>query len=109
MSLFKMTSIVVISLLAAGCAANGQSAAQARPDTFVTYSCEKNKSFRARFSTETATVRIRTKDGSYELSKGERGLYRDVAEHWILALGAGNNTELVHKGKVAYGLCVADS
>jgi hypothetical protein len=108
MSLLKMTAVTTIMLLAAGCATNhGKSVAEENPDTFVTYSCENNKSFSARFSAETATVRIRTLDGSVELSKGERGLYRDVAEYWILTLGAGNSTELVHKGKVTHTKCAA--
>lgn len=110
MYLFKMTTVAAVVLSVAGCATNhGQSIAEANPDTFVTYSCENNKSFSARFSAETATVRIRTMEGSVELSKGERGLYRDVAERWILTLGAGNSTELVHKGQVTHTKCAATS
>jgi len=110
MSLLKITAVSMTVLLAAGCATNyGKSAAEANPDTFVVYACENNKSFSARFSAETATVRIRTLEGSAELSKGDRGLYRDDAGHWILTLGDGNNTELVHKGKATHSMCAGNS
>lgn len=109
MSLLKLTTVTAIALLATGCATDhGQSVAEAKPDTFVTYKCENSKSFSARFSPETATVRIRTLDGSAELSKGERGLYRDEAGHWILLLGAENTSELILKGKKTHAVCVAE-
>lgn len=110
MFLLKFTAVTAIALLASGCATDhGKSVVEAKPDSFVTYMCEKNKSFSARFSPETATVRIRTMDGSAELSKGERGLYRDEAGHWILTLGAESSTELVLKGKATHVKCVANS
>lgn len=110
MSVLKMTAMTMTVLLASGCATDyGKSVAEAKADSFVTYACENNKSFSARFNTEAATIRIRTKDGSAELSKGERGLYRDEAEHWILTLGAESSTELVRKGKVVYSKCMAKS
>lgn len=110
MYLLKFTAVTAIALLASGCATDhGKSVAEGQPDTFVTYKCENNKSFSARFSPETATVRIRTMDGSAELSKGERGLYRDEAGHWILTLGAENSTELVFKGKATNVKCAASS
>lgn len=110
MFLSKFTAVTAIALLATGCATDhGKSVAEAKPDSFVTFMCENNKSFSARFSAETATVRIRTMDGSAELSKGERGLYRDEAGHWILTLGAESSTELVLKGKATHVKCVANS
>jgi hypothetical protein len=110
MFLLKLTAVTAVALLATGCAMdNGKSVAEAKPDSFVTYKCENNKSFSARFSPETATVRIRTLDGSAELSKGQRGLYRDEAGNWILTLGAESSTELVLKGKATHVKCVANS
>jgi hypothetical protein len=108
MSLLKMTAVTTIALLAAGCASNhGKSVAEATPETFVTYSCDNSKSFSARFSAETSSVRVRTLDGSSELNKGDRGLYRDEAGTWVLTLGAANSTELVFKGKAIYTKCEA--
>lgn len=110
MSLLKATAVTMIAVLASGCATDhGKSVAETTPDTFVKYACENSKSFSARFSAETATVRIRTMDGSAELSKGDRGLYRDEAGHWILTLGAANSTELIFKGKATHIKCVANS
>ena len=111
MSASKMIIVAVTILLAAtGCATDhGKSVAEAKPDSFVTYACENNKSFSVRFSAESATVRIRTMDGSAELNKGDRGMYRDAAEHWILRLGAESSTELIHKGKVTHTQCAANS
>ena len=110
MSLLKMTATTMAVLLAAGCATDhGKSVAEANPDAFVSYACENGKSFSARFSAESATVRIRTMDGSAELDKGGRGLYRDAAGHWVLRLGAANSTELIHKGKVTHTRCAANS
>ncbi len=109
MSLLKLTAVTAIALLATGCATDhGKSVAEDKPDAFVTYKCENSKSFSARFSPETATVRIRTMDGSAELSKGDRGLYRDEAGHWILTLGADSSTELILKGKKTHAMCVAE-
>lgn len=110
MSFLKLTTVTAIALLATGCATDhGKSVAEAKPDSFVTYACENSKSFSARFSAETATVRIRTMDGSAELSKGSRGLYRDEAGHWILTLGGESSTELIFKGKATHVKCVANS
>lgn len=109
MSLLKLTTVTTIALLATGCATDhGKSVAEAKPDSFVTYKCENNKSFSARFSAETASVRIRTMEGSAELTKGDRGLYRDEAGHWILTLGADSSTELILKGKKTHAMCVAE-
>ncbi|MDO8989072.1 MAG: hypothetical protein Q7U91_05515 [Sideroxyarcus sp.] len=108
MSLLKMASVATIVLLASGCASDhGVSVAETTPDKFVTYACENSKSFSARFSAEASTIRIRTMDGAAELSKGDRGLYRDEAGHWILTLGAESSTELIFKGKPVFSKCVA--
>lgn len=108
MSLLKITVVSTIALLATGCATNhGVSVAETTPEKFVTYTCDNSKSFSARFSAETATVRVRTMDGSAELSKGDRGLYRDEAGHWIMTLGAESSTELIYKGKAVYAKCAA--
>ena len=110
MSLLKITAATLTGLLVAGCATDhGKSLAENNPDDFVSYSCENGKSFSARFSAESATVRIRTMDGSAELSKGDRGLYHDEAGNWILRLGAEKSTELIHKGKITHTQCVANS
>lgn len=109
MSLLKLTTITAIALLATGCATDhGKSVAEAKPDSFVNYKCENNKSFSARFSPETGSVRIRTLEGSAELIKGDRGLFRDESGHWILTLGANSSTELVLKGKKTHAMCVAE-
>ncbi|MFN3595089.1 MAG: hypothetical protein ACK4TK_10475 [Thiobacillaceae bacterium] len=99
--------ILAVAAIAAGCATGGKSVAEQTPGKFITYACDKGKSFQARFDAETGTVRIRTHDGSAELTKGDRGLYRDDLGHWVLALGDGNNTELVHNGKAVYTNCAA--
>lgn len=110
MSLLKLTAVSIIALLAAGCASDlGKSAAESSPDVFVAYACENNKSFSTRFSADTATVRVRTMDGSAELSKGDRGLYRDEAGHFVLTLGAESSTELIFKGKKIYANCTVKS
>lgn len=110
MSLLKISAISMIALLATGCATDhGKSVAESTPDVFVTYACENSKSFSTRFSTDTATVRIRTMDGSAELSKGDRGLYRDEDGHWLLMLGADSSNELIFKGKKIYANCSAKS
>ncbi len=107
----KLALIVLtmsLASLTAGCASTtGKSAAEANPGKFVTYSCEDKKSFQARFNPEEGTVRVRTKQGAAELTKGGRGLYRDDENTWILALDVGNKTELVHKGKAIYKNCAA--
>ncbi len=91
-----------------GCASTGgKSAAEATPGKFVTYSCEDKKTFSVRFDAENGTVRIRTHEGSAELSKGVRGLYRDDEGQWILTLGEGNGTELVYQSKAKYKACSA--
>lgn len=90
-----------------GCATGGKSAAELAPGKFITYACEGDKSFQVRFDAENGTARIRTHDGSAELVKGARGLYRDDEGHWILALADGNGTELVHKSKAQYKNCTA--
>ncbi|TCS71369.1 hypothetical protein EDC61_11096 [Sulfuritortus calidifontis] len=103
-----LATAVATTLLIAGCATSGgKSAAEATPGKFVTYSCEGNKSFSVRFDAENGTARIRTHDGSAELSKGARGLYRDDAGEWILTLADGKGTELVHKSKAVYKSCSA--
>lgn len=99
-----MTSALVI----AGCATSGPaSVAESTPGRFITYTCEGKKTFSVRYDAELGTARIRTHEGSAELSKGDRGLYRDEAGEWVLTLAAGNGTELVHKGKAAYKNCSA--
>lgn len=98
-----MTAIATLG----GCATGGKSAAEQTPGKFITYACEGNKSFQVRFDAENGTARIRTQDGSAELAKGARGLYRDDEGLWILALADGNGTELVHKSKAEYKNCAA--
>lgn len=91
-----------------GCATHGgKSTAELAPGKFISYACDGNKSFQVRFDAENGTVRIRTHDGSAELTKGARGLYRDDDGLWILALGEGSETELVHKSKAQYKNCTA--
>ncbi len=101
--LIAATALVTL----AGCATGGKSAAELRPGKFVTYTCEGNKTFQVRFDAEVGTARIRTHQGSAELSKGARGLYRDDDGMWVLSLVDGKGTELVHKGKAAYKNCAA--
>lgn len=105
-------ALIVLTLslasLTAGCASTERkSAAEMNPGKFVTYHCEGKKSFHARFNPEEGTARIRTHEGSAELTKGGRGLYRDDENMWILSLSDGNTTELVHKGKAKYKHCAA--
>ena len=101
------TLILAAAALTSGCATSGKSVAEQTPGKFITYVCDKNKSFQARFDAETGTVRIRSHDGSAELTKGDRGLYRDDLGQWVLALGEGNKTELMHGGKAVYTNCAA--
>lgn len=110
MKTLHLASLATLAALFAGCATTGgQSAAEATPGKFVTYACDNKKTFSARFDAENRTVRVRSHDGSAELSKGERGLYRDDDGLFILALGSGNKTELVFKGKAAYTGCTAQN
>lgn len=103
-------AFAVLATLFTGCAtSSGQSATETTPGKFVTYNCDNKKTFSARFNNETNTVRIRTHDGSAELSKADRGLYRDDEGQWILTLQGGNKTELVFKGKAAYTACAAQT
>ncbi len=90
-----------------GCATSGKSVAETTPGKFVTYVCEGKKSFSVRYDAENGTARIRTHDGSAELTRGDRGLFRDDEGQWVLSLADGNSTELVHKGKAAYTNCSA--
>ncbi len=104
-------ALIVIALTSAtllgGCASSGKSVAEATPGKFTTYTCEGNKSFQVRFDAENGTARIRTQEGSAELARGDRGLFRDDGGEWLLALGGGNSTELLHKGKAVYKACSA--
>lgn len=101
-----LAAVVTFATLG-GCASSGKSVAEATPGKFVTYSCEDNKSFQVRFDAENGTARIRTHDGSAELSRGDRGLFRDDGGGWILTLGDADSTELLHHGKVKYKGCKA--
>lgn len=106
----KLLPIVVtmgLAFMATGCATSGKSAAELSPGKFVTYNCDDKKSFQVRFNAEEGTARVRTHEGSAELNKGARGLYRDDEGQWILALGEGKNTELVFKSKTVYKNCSA--
>ncbi|MEW5892712.1 MAG: hypothetical protein AB1697_06205 [Pseudomonadota bacterium] len=103
-----LATAATATFLIAGCATSGgKSAAEATPGKFVTYNCEGKKSFSVRFDAENGTARIRTHEGSAELSKGARGLYRDDGGEWILTLADGNGTELVYKSKAVYKNCTA--
>lgn len=93
--------------LLGGCASSGKSVAETTPGKFITYVCEGNKSFSVRYDAENGTARIRTHDGSAELTRGDRGLFRDDEGRWILSLADGKGTELVHKGKASYKNCSA--
>jgi len=102
--ILAMTSALVI----AGCATSGPaSVAESTPGRFITYTCEGKKNFSVRYDAELGTARIRTHEGSAELSKGARGLYRDEGGNWILTLASGADTELVHNGKALYKNCSA--
>lgn len=105
-----MMITTALALLATGCASTGgQSATEATPGKFVSYACDNKKTFSARFDAETKTVRVRSHDGSFEMTRGDRGLYRDDEGQWILMLDGGKKTELVHKGKAVYTNCSANS
>jgi hypothetical protein len=107
----KMSPLVpaaVAALLLGGCATSGgKSTAESTPGKFVTYTCEGGKSFSVRYDAENGTARIRTHEGSAELSKGDRGLYRDDEGHWLLSLRGGKDTELAYKGNAKYKACAA--
>lgn len=90
-----------------GCASGGKSVAEQTPGKFVTYACDAGKSFQVRFDADNGTARIRTHEGSAELTKGERGLYRDDDGKWVLTLSSGSGTELMHGGKAKYTKCSA--
>jgi len=108
MTKFKFFAIIALVGLVAGCASSGgKSSAETMPGKFVTYSCDDKHTFSVRFDAETGTARIRTHEGSAELAKGDRGLYRDDGGEWILALAADNKTELVYKSKAKYKNCTA--
>lgn len=110
MKTLHLTALAALTALFAGCATtSGKSAAEAAPGKFVTYACDNKKTFSARFDAENQSVRIRSHEGSAELSKGGRGLYRDDEGQFILALGGGKQTELVFKGKAAYTNCAAQN
>ncbi|MCX7672217.1 MAG: hypothetical protein N2Z63_01255 [Thiobacillaceae bacterium] len=96
------------ALLLAACASTGVSVAEKTPGKFITYRCDDKKSFQVRFDAENGTARIRTHEGSAELTRGARGLFRDDGGEWILALTEGKGTELVHQGKAKYKNCSAD-
>lgn len=93
--------------LLAGCATDSKSVAQQKPGAFVTYGCEGNRSFQVRFDAEHGTARVRSHEGSAELTKGSRGLYRDPDGDWILTLADASGTELVHRGVARYKNCAA--
>lgn len=106
----KTMIMTTLALLATGCATtSGQSAVETTPGKYVSYTCDNKKTFSARFDAETKSVRVRSHDGAFEMTRGDRGLYRDDEGHWILALDSGKKTELVHKGKAAYTNCAANS
>ncbi|KAF0102049.1 MAG: hypothetical protein FD187_200 [bacterium] len=105
---FQTLALVISAVaLLAGCASGGKSMAEQAPGKFVTYSCEGNKSFQVRFDAESGTARIRTHEGSAELAKGSRGLYRDDGGEWMLTLSDASDTELWHKGSTKYKQCAA--
>lgn len=107
MKLQTLALVISAVALLAGCASGGKSMAEQAPGKFVTYSCEGNKSFQVRFDAESGTARIRTHEGSAELAKGSRGLYRDDGGEWMLTLSDASDTELWHKGSTKYKKCAA--
>lgn len=101
-------ALAVAAALLGGCATSGgKSAAETTPGKFVNYACEGGKSFSLRYDAEGGTVRIRTHEGSAELTKGDRGLYRDDEGQWLLTLRAGSDTALNYKGEPKYKNCKA--
>jgi hypothetical protein len=110
MSIYHVVApVLAATLFLGGCAATGgKSAAEASPGKYVNYSCENGKRFSARFDPETGSARIRTLEGSTELARGARGLFKDAGDEWLLTLSDGKRSELVHKGKLAYANCAAE-
>lgn len=100
--------LLPLAALLAACASTGTSVAEKTPGKFITYQCDDKKSFQVRFDAENGTARIRTHEGSAELTRGDRGLFRDDAGEWILALSDGKGTELVYQGKAKYKNCSAN-
>lgn len=107
MKTLSLTTLLIAAALMGGCATAGKSVAEQTPGKFVTYVCEGNKSFQVRYDAELGTARIRTHDGSAELTRGDRGLFRDDEGHWVLTLVDGNSTELMYMGKATYTKCSA--
>lgn len=108
MKMFQFALVTIVASLAAGCASTGgKSAAEMTPGKFVNYACESGKSFSVRYDAENGTARIRTQEGSAELTKSGRGLYRDDEGIWILSLADGKNTELVYNNIAKYKHCAA--
>lgn len=109
MKMSQFALAAVVASLASGCASTGgKSAAEMSPGKYVNYTCEGGKSFSVRHDAENNSVRIRTHEGSIDLTKSGRGLYRDDEGHWILGLADGKNTELVYKSNAKYKNCSAD-
>ena len=106
-TLILATVALLATAVVSGCASSGKTTAEASPGKFVTYACEENKSFQIRFDPENRTARIRSHEGSAELARGARGLYRDDEGQWILTLGDGTDTELWFQGKTKYKHCAA--
>lgn len=107
MKVFQFALAAIAASLLAGCATGGKSAAEISPGKFVNYACEGGKSFSVRYDAENDSARIRTHEGSAELSKSGRGLYRDDEGKWILSLEDGKNTELVYMSNAKYKKCSA--
>lgn len=104
------TAVSTTLMLVAGCSTTHKhSAAEASPGKFVTYTCENKKTFSSRFDPDTKTIRVRSHEGAFEMTKGEGGLYRDDEGQWTLIFDSENKTELTHKGKPAYSGCTAQS
>jgi hypothetical protein len=68
---------------------------------------DEDPQVQVRFDAESGTARIRTHEGSAELAKGSRGLYRDDGGEWMLTLSDASDTELWHKGSTKYKQCAA--
>ena len=107
MKVFQFALAAIAASLLAGCATGEKSAAEISPGKFVNYACEGGKSFSVRYDAENNSARIRTHEGSAELSKSGRGLYRDDEGKWILSLEDGKNTELVYMSNAKYKKCSA--
>lgn len=110
MKTIHLSALSTVLVLIAGCTTtNRQSAAEASPGKFVTYTCDNKKTFSSRFDSDTKTIRVRSHEGAFEMTKGEGGLYRDDEGQWTLMFDSGNKTELTHKGKPAYSGCSAQT